>query len=266
MVGPAIAVGLLFACYRIGGSWFDVARVDMLALALLFAGLVLARTIQRPMGAVVAASAMILAILTKQSVLPPALAVVPWLWSHERRLARVYIGTFAFEGIVAYMALQLATHGWFGYYIWTVPSGHAIEHGAIIGFWSRDLASHLWPALLLVVVAFVMTAHDAERIVWFHAPVFGALLFASYSARLHTGGWDNVLIPAYVGVAVLAGIAVGRARAVGRPRPRRFSSEQWYCSSYCSPTSPGPSYRRQPTLLLGTNWSSRSPGCQGRCC
>jgi hypothetical protein len=213
-IGPAVAVGLVFACYRIGGTWFDVARVDMLCLALLFAGLLLARVTERSIGAMFAATVMILAILTKQSALVPAFGVVPWLWLRDRRLGYSYVATLAIEGVSAYAALQIATHGWFVYYVWSVPSGHAIEHSAIVGFWTVDLLAHLWPALALTAVALVVCRRDAQKTIWFYGPVFASLLFAAYTARLHTGGWDNVLLPAYLGIATLAGITVGRSRTL----------------------------------------------------
>jgi hypothetical protein len=212
-VGPVVAIGLLFATYRIGGTWFDIARVDMLFLGLLFAALAVVRTRPTTAGAVTGAVLMLLALLAKQSALLPALAVLPWLWRRDRRQGIAYLSTFAIGSLGAIAVLEGATHGWFMYYMWTVPSGHAIAHSAVIGFWTGDVLRNLWACIPLVGVGLVGVAHRERDALWFHGPVFAALLLAAYTARLHTGGWDNVLLPAYAGIAVLAGIGVGWARS-----------------------------------------------------
>jgi dolichyl-phosphate-mannose-protein mannosyltransferase len=212
LIGPTAAVGLFLASYRIGGAWFDVARVDMVFMAFLFTGLYAARSTERPAHAVVAGSLLFLALLSKQCALVPALAVLPWMWTRGRRCLAAFASTFALETVAVVGALQVRSGGWFAYYTWTVPGRHEIERSAVLGFWTRDLVGHVWPALLLAIGALVWSFGPRRpQTAWFHGPVFAGLLFAAYSARLHTGGWDNVLLPAYAGVAVLAGVAVGRA-------------------------------------------------------
>ena len=49
-------------------------------------------------------------------------------------------------------------------------------------------------------------------------PVSMALVATSFSSRLHTGGYDNVLLPAYGDIAVLAAVGFAAASAW---RPRR---------------------------------------------
>jgi hypothetical protein len=51
-----------------------------------------------------------------------------------------------------------------------------------------------------------------RRLLWFYVPVIGAIVAVTYSSRLHTGGWNNVRLPAYVAVAWLVGTGVGWAR------------------------------------------------------
>ncbi len=214
-VGPIVAVGLVFAMYRIGGAWYDVARVDTLFLALLFAGLLLARNAKDVRFAIAAGVVLVLAILSKQTALIPALSVVPWVVVHGRKVVIAFVASFAGTAAILLGGLQLASGGWFSYYMWTVPSHHPIENSAYIGFWRDDLLKHLWPALVIVAGVFVVMFADRarRRLAWFYVPVFGAIVFATYSSRLHTGGWDNVLLPAFVAIALLAGIGVGWARA-----------------------------------------------------
>jgi hypothetical protein len=218
LVGPAIAAGLVYAMYRISDTFFDVARVDMLMVALLFAGLLAARTARRPAAAAGAATVLVLAILTKQSAAAPAIAVIPWMWTRGRAVLGTFVATLGGELLAIIAWLQLTSHGWFWFYVWTLPSQHDIAHPEITGFWKVDLYKAFPFALVLVVCGFVALLRNKDsRAAWFYIPVFAALLFASYTARLHTGGASNVLLPAYVGVAVLAGIGVGSARAHWRP-------------------------------------------------
>jgi hypothetical protein len=213
LIAPTIAVGLLFAMYRIGGSWFDVARVDMLFLALLFGAVLLARVTTRPSLAALTACVLVLAVLSKQAALVPALAVAPWMWTRGRRCFAAFAGTFALVGAGMLGWLQISTDGWFAYYVWTVPSRHAVEHSAALGFWTHDLFGKSAPAIVLAVVGLVLLSRESTRAIWLHAPFYAALIITSYSARLHTGGWDNVLLPVYVGTALLAGVGVGLLRS-----------------------------------------------------
>ncbi len=217
LVGPTVATGLVYASYRIGGAWYDVARVDSLFVALLVLGLLLARRSRNPRDAVVAAGVMVCAVFTKQSAFVPAVAALPWLWVSGRRLAIAYAGAFAGGCAALFGYLQLGSHGWFSYYMLTVPAGHALDSAKIIGFFTGDLLGHVAPALAITVVTLAAMWREREQspLVWFYVPVFGALLFAAYSARVHTGGWDNVLLPAYIGIALVAGFGVGRMRTSG---------------------------------------------------
>jgi hypothetical protein len=64
-----------------------------------------------------------------------------------------------------------------------------------------------------------------------------ALLIESYATLVHSGGEANDLLPAYLAVALLAGLAMGGSRAGGRSRPATgwppwrppWSSRSWPC-------------------------------------
>lgn len=219
-IAALLTVGCFLAVYRVGGAWFDVARVDMLFLALLFAGLLLIRVARSVPVACAAAIVLVLAALTKQTAVLPALAVIPFAVLRGRRSGIAYAVAFAGVGVAAALVLQIATHGWFVFYVWTVPSSHDIAREAVVGFWTHDLAAVMWPALGLGAIGLVMLfRRRAVPALLFHLPVFAALVLAAYTARLHTGGWDNVLLPAYAGVAVLAGLGIAELRRRATPAP-----------------------------------------------
>src|SRR5205085_4492228 len=136
----------------------------------LFGGLLLARMAKDPRFAAAAGVVLVFAILAKQSALIPALAVVPWMVVHGKRVAVAFVGAFAATAIVMLGGVQVASGGWFSYYMWTVPSRHAIEHDKYVGFWTDDLLRHLWPALFIVAAVFVVMLTDGVRrhVAWFY--------------------------------------------------------------------------------------------------
>ncbi len=79
------AAGLFAATYFATGTWFDVARVDSLFLALSVAGLYAARRMRGPGGAVAAGVLLAAAVLTKQTGLAEGIAVLAVLLAGPRR-------------------------------------------------------------------------------------------------------------------------------------------------------------------------------------
>src|SRR5205807_6225284 len=111
-----VSACLFAACFRRGGAWFDLARVDSLFVALLFAGLLAARRAKTPRGAAVAGVVMTLAFLTKQAALLPALAVAIFLWRRRRTLGVWYAGALGAGLVVSTVAFNLWTGGWYRFY------------------------------------------------------------------------------------------------------------------------------------------------------
>ena len=211
--------GILAASYVLCGSWFDIGRVDSLMLALLLVGLVLARTASTTRAAVLAGVVMVLAVMAKQDALLPALACLPWLVRRGRRIGVAY-GVALVGGVAAAVALlQVTSDGWFLYYAVDVPAAHHLVPSAFLGFFTQDLQPFGWLAamsVLALVAAHRRTGTTGVRW-WFFAPVLASLVATGWLGRVHSGGWDNVLIPAVAGLAVLGGIALAVARHRGTP-------------------------------------------------
>jgi hypothetical protein len=215
-VAAFVAAGLFAACFRLGGAWFDLARVDSLFLALLFGGLLVARRARSPRAAVLAAVLLAASFQTKQSALLPAIAVVVFLFRRRRALAAWYAGALVATLGTSVAVLDALSHGWYRFYVLDVPSAHRIVSDEYVAFWTHDLLLRLWPAIVLGAVGMWWTtrarADDGVPLVWFHAPVAAALVGTAYQARLHSGGYDNVLLPAYGAVAILAALGLHGAR------------------------------------------------------
>jgi len=218
-----VATGLFAACFRLGGAWFDLARVDTLFLALLVWGLVVARRTART-GAgrdvVLAGVLLSLAFLAKQSALLPALATaVALLVRPASRRVGAALGATLAAGIGgSWLVLHLATGGWFTRYVFVLPEQHELVHEDWVRFWTRDLLDPLWPVLLVIAAGVVVLARSTRgrEQLWWYVPVLGGLVAAAWSSRLHSGGYDNVVLPAYLAVAVAVGLALHALREAPR--------------------------------------------------
>ncbi|HEY6319069.1 MAG TPA: hypothetical protein VI462_14435 [Acidimicrobiia bacterium] len=213
------AVGVFAATFRLSGAWLDLARVDTLFIALLLVGLLVVRQTRTWQVAVLAGLVLAASFFAKQSALLPALAVLPFLWHRNRRLAVVYGATFGGTLAAVTLAFDRATGGWFSQYTLRLAGQHSLISSVYVSFWTHDL---LRPLALALVVGGVglWSCRRGER-GWFWIPVTGGLVLASYSARLHSGGYNNVLLPVYAAVALLVGLglhALTRPELAGRRR------------------------------------------------
>jgi Glycosyltransferase family 87 len=194
---------LLAACFRVAGAWLDLARVDALFLGLLLAALVCVRGSESWRRALAAGALFGAAFLTKQEALLPALAVLPFLWRRGPRIAASYLGSMTTVVAVPTIVLQYVSNGWYLQYTLWLPMQHDLAGEKVLGFWTGDIARTVGLAAVVGVAALIGLLGESRR---FYVPVVVALVLASYTARLHTGGYDNVLLPAYAGIAVAFGI------------------------------------------------------------
>ena len=197
------AAGLLAATYFACGTWFDVGRVDSLFLALSAGGLYAARWMRRPRGAVAAGLLLAAAFLTKQTGLAEGVAVLAALAAGPRRRLAIP-AALAYAGVLgaSTLALGLASHGWYVYYVFEQMSQHALNFAAAGQFWTR----YLLPALGIAIGAALLGARRLPPVLLAGC---AALVAEALAALVHTGGGVNDLLPAYLVVALLAGMGMG---------------------------------------------------------
>src|SRR5512146_1522835 len=203
------AAGLLAATYFATGTWFDVARVDSLLLALSIAGLYVARWMRTRRAAITAGLLLGAAFLTKQTALAEGVAVLSAIAAGPRRRLAV-AAALAYAAVVggSTLALGLASHGWYLYYVFEQMSEHALSAAAAGQFW----VGYLLPALGLAVAAVLL---GARRVPLPLLSGCAALATEGFAALVHTGGGVNDLLPAYLAVALLAGLALGNRPGLG---------------------------------------------------
>lgn len=208
-----IAAGVFAATYPLSGAWFDIGRVDSLYVALLLGAMFLVRTTTSRAAWAAAGLLLVAAFQTKQVGLVMAVPLVAYgLWARWRE--GLVLAVTALGGIAASVWLLDWLHdGWYTFYVFRVPSGHAIEEQFWTRYWTGDLLGPL-PIASLTVLALLLwqtwrARHGREAI--FYPLVSSGILVGCWSGRLHTGGWENALIPAHALVAILFGVACGRA-------------------------------------------------------
>lgn len=195
-----LAAGLYAATFEVAGAWMDLARVDALFLLLLLGGLYAARWARGAGGLVAAGGLLGLAFLTKQTALVIALPVVAWTLGVHRGLARGACAV-AFGLVVGGSALVLdaLSDGWYAYYVFTLPKNHEIVPSILVSFWTAGIFRPLGLAFL-ATVAFFVGARREQR--GFYGLLLLGLVGASYASRIHGGGYVNVLLPLYAGLAL----------------------------------------------------------------
>lgn len=196
------AAGLFAGTYFVTRTWFDAGRVDSLFLALSIGGLYAARRMRGPRGAVVAGVLLAAAGLTKQTgfaeaaVLPAVLFLGP-----RRRLACVAALTEVVILGGTTLVLGITSGGWYVFYVFELMSQHPLIPGNLGGFWIVLLAV-LGPAV-------AAAALSTRRVPVVLLAGCAALVIEGYAALLHSGASSNDVLPAYLAVALLAGLALG---------------------------------------------------------
>lgn len=218
-----VAVGFFFGGYSLTGFWYDIERCDSLATMIMLAGALAWARLGERTGPVVAGALFALAFLGKQTalslVLWPAIALaVTRQW---KPLARFAVG--AAVGAIPTIALG-ASNPWFFRYCVTMPSKHGIDVDLVTGLVVDDLGKGFLftGATLVVCGAWITSMWKARRggasTGEMRDVVPGAILFGAFvsatSARLHVGGYLNVLIPWVAFASIAAAVVLSRVEEV----------------------------------------------------
>jgi hypothetical protein len=196
------AAGLFAATYFATNTWFDVGRVDSLFLALSIGGLYAARWMRGTRGAIAAGVLLAAAALTKQTGLAEGVAVIAALLTGQRR--RLACAAALAEATVlgiSTLVLGLVSGGWYIFYVFRLMGDHPLAYSNFGWFWTA-----LSSALGLAACAALIGARRVPRVLLAGC---AALAVEGYAALVHSGGELNDMLPAYLAVALLAGLALG---------------------------------------------------------
>jgi hypothetical protein len=214
-VAGLVAAGLFAATFRISGAWFDTGRVDSLFLALTLIAFAWGRWARGVRGGIGLGVLAFLAFFTKQTALlalVPALAV---LVVTRRKVGVPAVLTLLALLIVSTVILEASTAGWYGYYIYTELIHQQVAQTLWVGFWREDIWRQQWPLVILILAGGAVLAWSARKRsaraalgspAFYYLVAAAGLIGSAWVSRLHTGGYANVLMPAYAGLALLAGL------------------------------------------------------------
>jgi hypothetical protein len=176
-------------------------------------------------GRIIAAVLLVLCFLAKQTGALVAAPLVLFVLRDAARGARTVaerlrgapFAAIVVGGIAGSVWLLDATSdGWYRYYAFGLPHGHAIVSGMWTEFWTADLAGVLGWACLGALFALLGPGGLPQRARELWGASLAGVLLASWAGRLHDGGWTNVLMPAYALLAALFAISLHQASSLAR--------------------------------------------------
>jgi len=201
-----VAGSFFFAIYPVTAFWFDLIRVDSLALFLIVAAFGLSRR-DGPWAPAAAAVCLVLAFFTKQTAAVFVLLAALYYVAASFRKFLCFTVTAAL--LIGAVALLAGAEGrqMFIYYVFTVPAHHGVEMGRAKIFFLNDLIAKI-PFLLALLVFLSAPDWSGFKKSWAKLrksslPYFlAAAAVSSFLTRLHWGSAANARIHVYVFVVV----------------------------------------------------------------
>jgi 4-amino-4-deoxy-L-arabinose transferase-like glycosyltransferase len=214
-----VGAGLFASTFKLTEQFMDLARVDSLYVLFAVLALYLLRTRPTLAGELGAAASLVLCFLTKQTGTFVAAPLVGWvLFAHAQgartwreRLGGVPFAASTVLGIAgSAWLLDRWTDGWYRFYAFELPSQHRLVDGLWVDFWSSDLMGHVACACIGALFVLLESGGMDRKARGLWAAALLGVLLASWSARLHDGGWNNVIMPAFALLSALLAIALHR--------------------------------------------------------
>ena len=203
-----LSAGLFVATYQLGGTWFDLARIDSLFLVLSLAALYVLRFTESSRAALLAGVLLSLSFFSKQTALVVATPVALYLVAVDGRRGLVFIATVTACVVGGTLLLDHWQDGWFTYYVFTVPGrlSSRLVKERVVYFWTRDIIMPLAVACGLAVFSFVAVEGGWRRRGLFYVAMAIGMFAGAWIPRIQSGGYQNTVIPAYAAVSVLFGL------------------------------------------------------------
>jgi len=210
-LGALLAAGLWGLGYGYGGAFHDLARVDAFFL-LLVAGGSERLLANRPRTSL---ALFALSFFAKQHGALFLIAASIWLaWKDWRRHLPGLVGAWGATIFLA-VALHLDSDGWFGRYCFSLPRSHGVLWRLVPGYLALDVLLALPVIAATAIASTVRRARDPRAV----DVLLVAALAASALGRAHIGGFDNVLLPAYALLCVVASTAIAPVLSGDTQRP-----------------------------------------------
>jgi hypothetical protein len=214
-VAGLVSAGLFAATFQISGAWFDIGRVDSMFLALTLAALAFGRWARGVRGGLALGVLTFLAFFTKQTALLAVLPALIYLAVTRRRVGIPAVITLLALVLASTAVLDASSGGWYGYFVFSELTHQPVAYQLWVGFWVNDILHQLWPLVIVIVAGGAILAWRTKALPalgspsLYYAGAAAGLLGSAWVSRLHSGGYLNVLMPAYAAIALLAGLTYG---------------------------------------------------------
>ncbi len=201
---PVVSCGVFMASFEACGAWFDIARVDMLALAVALGAIALIGRRSRPSAFSSGAALLGLSYFFKQTnaalIIGAILIWLIWDWRRGLKMLTIIAGITA-SGV---LALKWTSDGWYMFYTFKVPGSVPILWERLWQFATSDILSLAGCLLPVLAVGFWRIIAKQQMDI---LPVllFPFALAVSVVPRLSPNGYDNL----FVTIAAFIGIATG---------------------------------------------------------
>ena len=205
-LAASLAVGFFACAYPVSNSFFDFGRVDMVCLCFTIFALLAGRR-GFP---VLAALLWVAAFQTKQGILPVALLALCFEWQQPRRIV-LGLGTFSVLAGGSVLWLNHVSGGWYGRYAFGLAGGFPLLARQIGHFFPQAIFGP-FGILCLLALAALLTNPPAWRgrtTAFYLVSGLGLVMFTWYITA-HGGASANSLLPAYLYLALVGSLAVGR--------------------------------------------------------
>jgi hypothetical protein len=202
-----IAAGFFAAIFRIGGAWFDIARVDMLFICLLLAATCLLEK-EDWLSSLLAGLVFTCAFLSKQTAIFVFAGLLVYVFIFRNRRAAILTGlTFLVSSGCWVWFENARSTGWFWYYIFSLPSLHSLPGPG---------PAYIGQPLMIILPVCIACAVGCARFVseplavlkgkgglW---QVFAVVMLGtSILASLNPGSYNNNYLPFYTALAIVFG-------------------------------------------------------------
>jgi 4-amino-4-deoxy-L-arabinose transferase-like glycosyltransferase len=212
-----LAASFFVATYRLGGSWFDVARIDMMFLLFFLMAIYLIRFHETWQSYLLAGIFVTLSFLTKQTALLYSIPIGFYCIIRRPKLGIFFVGSAAVLIVGSSVILDRIHDGWFNYYVFKLAPHHYLLRHRIIFYWIEDLLAPLPVASAFAIFYFVRRLVDSfKKEGLFYLLTSAGIMSGVWLTRMHDGAYVNVLIPAYAMIAILFGLGVHRVMSYAK--------------------------------------------------
>lgn len=220
LVAAVAVAGAFLDAYVACGSWYDLARNDMIFLFFGLASVFVVTGPARLWRTVVSALLAALAVWTRQQGLAIVAVGFLHLASGKRRPALVFLAVAVAATAPGIALLDRATGGWFLRTTWTTLGDYPMRYHRAPLVLERVLGT-LWIPLLGAVIwlAGQTRRHHLAPLTSVWTLLMGAFFFNAVLAMIKEGGDVNHLIPVVLFALVLGGFALGELDRQQRKQP-----------------------------------------------